>query len=343
METAPATGGQFVPLAVFQAAQRELQSSEAHLQEQAAAMKQLRANYQQAKDDLAAATLGGKQGQALEVELQKLRADYAEQSARLAAATRPAPPLERAVELFRDEVELWPGDGDGPADAIQFSSYKPPDAVSVDRAATRVVIKIVAPPSEEGARPLPVELALIHIEGPRVVLSWMSASHGQMSTAIRAWLAMARLNVGRQGRLVQVVRFMPLREAELNLGRETPVSLLADLHWREALQHAGWALPQALPPGWTAARKDDLTLRLTSAAVPQATFDVSLQVTPLGEILAQTTYASSYYRLGVDASLTAPVRKAAQDELRGFPGATVTAINRENALALCNVRLKRGQ
>ena len=308
----------YVPLALHQATTQTLLAAQHRLHDRQHSIAELRANVDEIQKQLAAANPCRRRARRSLAELQKLKVDYAAAQARLATATRPTTaPADRIVEVFRDQIEVWSGDGNGPPDALELDSYKPPDGLGVDRELSQIVLKNIAAAAPTARARVPVELAAIKIDGTRVVLDWITANRGQVSSAIHAWLQLSRLVVKRHGQPVGVVRFIPLHNAEITVDHENSLSLLPEVRWKEAVQHLALAAP-AMPPGWSATQKGGQTVRINSVRVPDAAFDVKLVITAASDVQAQTTYAVTYYRLlhiANDKSAIA-AKKAAVERIR---------------------------
>ncbi|MDB5300681.1 MAG: hypothetical protein JWO87_2344 [Phycisphaerales bacterium] len=283
-----------------QAAVQKLHDAEQTLQRQNQTVTNLRQELTKAQTALVAATKNASAGGAAAIELAKLKADYAAVQKKLndalaaSPATAPTPAAatdERAVEVLRDEVELWAADGNGPPDTLRLDASPIPESLVVERTPVRIVFKTVG--LGGAARATPAELGLIRVDGGRVVLEWVGQGRQQLAgmSAARAWLQLARLQVLRKGETVGSVRFLPLKNFTLNVEREAPVSLLPDVHWKPALQRVGLAPPAAAPEGWTVRQKDDQTLTVAQAKAGGAAFDVQIVLTTAGELRPQTSWA----------------------------------------------------
>ncbi|MDB5354718.1 MAG: hypothetical protein JWN24_1171 [Phycisphaerales bacterium] len=282
------------------ALQKKLQVAEQVVEGQNLTIANLRQELKKHQAALTAATQHASADGKAAIELAKLRADYAAVQKKLneALAASSAATVasatgadDRAVEVLRDEVELWPADGNGPPDALRLDASQPPGSLVVERTPARIVFKAVAPGASPPAAAM--ELGVIKIDGGRVVLEWIGPSRQQFAgmSAARAWLQFARLQVLRKGQAVGNVRFLPLKTFTLSVDHETPVSLLPDVHWKPALQRIGLAPPAVMPEGWTVRQKDDQTLTVSHTKAAAAVFDVQITLTTAGELRPQTSWA----------------------------------------------------
>lgn len=342
-----------VPAAEHQAALAKLAGAREELSERQRTIDELRHALADAKDDLAAAKLRATSESAAESELQGLKSANVDLQAKLAAEAKRAPVVDaRTIDLFGDSIELWSDDGGGAPDALKLNASPLPDSVQVDRSAKKIVVKVLAPVEGEFSKPAPTEIVAMKIEGGRVVLDRIGAKQVQISAPIRAWLQTSELTVERKGKPVGEVRFLPMRTLELNVDKETPPSLLPEIRWRDALKRAALAAPFPLPVGWTAtASKDGQTLTLAADKIPAARFDVQLVLTGAGELQAQSTFATAYFKAvsALDDTATSKPNAARQTAdatlaaLRDLPPMTLGIVNRDNGLVLSLLRIRRGQ
>src|SRR5665213_786480 len=132
------------------------------------------------KDTLDSAQTQAKSAATLTAEMKNRQARDADLEARLVQAGQAAA-AERTVDPFHGELELWSGDGAGPPDALVLESYKPPESILIEQSPGHIVLKAPRPAPAAQGNALPMEVAIIRIDGNRVVLDWVGANRALLS------------------------------------------------------------------------------------------------------------------------------------------------------------------
>lgn len=298
-------------------------------------MTTLRQRLQETRDDLAAERI---RAASIEAELQQLRAAApppapspatgpATAAAVAPAVASPAPQsVDRTVDLFSDEVELWAGDSASAPDGLRLLGATPPQGLIVD--ASRKAIALKSQPSGGGRLP-PTELAIIRLSDARVTLKWV-ANRAQLPAPCRGWLQLAGVDVQRRGQTIGSIRFLPLHEYDVWIDDEASAPLLAEVRWKPAYQQVALGLPRELPAGWTAALRDR-TLTLTHSP-SGAAFDVELMATE-NELRAQTNFSAAFYRAS----------EKAKEVLLNMPLIRVPLLTQQTNYVLATLALRRGR
>lgn len=294
--TVPAATTHPAPSEARQVPASDLLEARTRLNAQEQTIEQMRREIERLNGALAAAQTQPAVAAVSPEAFSRVQKEATELQAKLDRATRAAR-VERTADPFHEEEELWAGDGGGPPDAITLEEYAPPASVTVEHTPRQIVIK-TQPARPAGTRDaLPLEVAVIHISGDRVLLDWIARNRSRLSADGRAWLQLSRVLVHRGQEVIGGARFLPPHSSELNLALDKPVAIAPDLHFKDALSHLSLQAPAKLPRDWTATAKDPSTITFSRTAGASCAFQVQLVLGAGGELDAQSSYSAEMYRL----------------------------------------------